>query len=112
MEIEVNRIHRKWTFRYKAKVFSLLPIITGAMLMSKRVKSQFKGRYWRQSENNTDTRTQRRRTYTHRQKKMKETRLVHGLEKALPGENNEPSSKEFSRKMQLFFFLSAKKKEL
>ena len=35
---------------------------------------------------------------------MQETRLFYGLEKALPGENNELFSKEFSRKMQLFFF--------
>ena len=101
MEIEVNRKHPEWTFRYKCKVFLLLPNVSRAMSNVKT--SQKVNLNAGIGAKVKITHTHRRRTYTQRHKKMKETRLFHGLDKALPGKILNRSQKSSAEKCSCFF---------
>ena len=65
-------------------------------------KGQFKCRHWRQSENNTQTHTAPENVHPET-KEMKETRLFHGLDKALPGKILNRSQKSSAEKCSCFF---------
>ena len=103
MEIEVNRKHPEWTFRYKCKVFLLLPNVSRAMSNVKTSQKVNLNAGIGAKVKITHRHTQRRRTYTQRLKKMKETRLFHGLDKALPGKILNRSQKSSAEKCSCFF---------
>ena len=108
MEIEVNRKHPEWTFRYKCKVFLLLPNVSRAMSNVKTSQKVNLNAGIGAKVKITHRHTQRRRTYTQRQKNEGNS-PISWVRQSFTWENIEPFSKKFSRKMQLLFFWGKKR---